>query len=152
MYQISRRDFINRLGWGVLLSTVSGAAVASVRFLSPNVLYEPPKEYKIGYPKDYPEGVHFIPARRVFIFREDDRFRAISAICTHLGCTVRWVGQDMEWKCPCHGSVFNDKGGVIRGPAARPLSWYGVSIAADGQLLVDENEVVPPTHIFIAKV
>jgi cytochrome b6-f complex iron-sulfur subunit len=142
----SRRNFINALGWGVFLSTIGGIAVATVRFLVPNVLYEQPKKFKIGYPKDYPEGVHFISAQRIFVLREDKRFRAVSAVCTHLGCTMHWSRQDLEWKCPCHGSIFNNKGGVVKGPANRPLPWYGVSASSDGQLLVDLNQFVSPEY------
>ncbi len=126
--------------------------VASIRLLAPNVLYELPKEFKVGYPKDYPEGVHFIPARRIFVLRENNRFRAVSAVCTHLGCTMRWSEQDLAWKCPCHGSVFNEKGGVIKGPATRPLPWYDISVSLDGQLLVDLNKDVSPDHSVVVNV
>jgi cytochrome b6-f complex iron-sulfur subunit len=150
--RISRRKFFNRLGWGAFVSTIGGLAAASARMLVPNVLYEPPKEFKVGYPKDFPQGVNFIAARRIFIIRENGSFRAVSAICTHLGCTIRWFAQDREFKCPCHGSVFNAKGGVVHGPAARPLPWYGVTLASDGRLLVDENAFVPPSHQYVVKV
>jgi len=151
MERISRRDFFNYAGWGVFLGTLGGMTMASIRFLSPNVLYEPSKEYKIGYPEEFPEGVFFIPARRIFVLREDTRFRAVSAVCTHLGCTVHWSGEDVEWKCPCHGSVFNAEGGVVKGPAARPLPWYGVSLSPDGRLLVDQNQIVPQNHSYVFK-
>jgi len=149
--RLSRRDFLNYAGWGVFLGATCGVTAASIRFLSPNILYEPPKEYKIGYPADFPDGVFFLPARRIFVLREETRFRAVSAVCTHLGCTVRWSEEDSEWKCPCHGSAFNAEGGVIKGPAARPLPWYGVSLSPDGKLLVDQNRVVPRAEAFTLK-
>ena len=40
-------------------------------------------------PADFPEGLKFLPDMRLFVFREDNVFHAISAVCTHLGCTVR---------------------------------------------------------------
>jgi len=150
--RMSRRNFVNRLGWGVFLSTIGGITAASVRLLAPNILYEMPREFKIGYPKDYPEGVRFIPERRIFVLREDNRFRAVSAVCTHLGCTMRWSEQDLTWKCPCHGSVFNEKGGIIKGPATRPLPWYDISVSSDGQLLVDLNKDVPPDQSAVVNV
>ena len=44
----------------------------------------------------------------------------INAICTHLGCVVPWNKAENKFKCPCHGSQYNNEGKVIRGPA--PLS------------------------------
>ena len=152
MQQISRRDFINRLGWTVFLGTIGGATAASLRFLSPNVLYEPPKEYKIGYLQDYPEGVNFISDRRIFVIRNEDRIQAVSAVCTHIGCTLSWSGEDKEYKCPCHGSVFNKNGDVIKGPAPKSLPWYGVSLSPDGRLFVSQSQIVPANYSLVVKV
>ena len=41
----------------------------------------------------------------------------INAVCTHLGCVVPWNKAENKFKCPCHGSQYNNEGKVIRGPA-----------------------------------
>lgn len=54
---------------------------------------------------------------------------AFSAICTHQGCTVKPAGD--RYACPCHGSVFDLAGGVVNGPAQRPLDTLDVHVAGD---------------------
>ncbi len=108
--KFSRRNFLKYLGWTTTLGTMAGAAVGSTRFMFPNILYEPSKSYKVGRPQDYLEGVTFLPDKKIFLVYYAGRFKALSAVCTHLGCTPNWVEEKRRFLCPCHGSVFNEKG------------------------------------------
>jgi len=140
--QISRRGFFElTLGWIAAMFAVCATAVGAVRFLVPNVLFEPSLVFKAGKPEDFPEGsVTFLEEERVFLVRKGNTFRCLSAICTHLGCTVNRTGQG--YHCPCHGSVFDDQGSVKSGPAPRALEWFLVTLSKDSRLLVDKNQRV----------
>jgi cytochrome b6-f complex iron-sulfur subunit len=64
----------------------------------------------------------------IIVIRSTDTvYLALSKVCTHESCTVAYNASTMELPCPCHGSKFNSAGGVINGPAARPLKKYNVS-------------------------
>jgi len=56
---------------------------------------------------------------------------AVDSRCTHLGCTVEWHQNNMDFECPCHGSVFGSDGSVKVGPATTPLKSYAVQVNAD---------------------
>jgi len=73
-------------------------------------------------------------------------FAVASAVCTHLGCTVGYFQNDARFHCPCHGSVFGADGAVAHGPAPRPLEWFEVTLARDGQLSVDKDRVVAAAY------
>jgi glycine/D-amino acid oxidase-like deaminating enzyme/nitrite reductase/ring-hydroxylating ferredoxin subunit len=59
---------------------------------------------------------------RVACSRGDDgKLTMVSAVCTHMGCLVRWNQVEQTWDCPCHGSRFSPEGELIAGPAETPL-------------------------------
>ena len=153
-----RRTFLGRMAGAVVALSGVVASWPLIRSLSPNVLYEPPKRFKVGAPDDFQQGVTFIDKHRIYMFRDGTNFHAISAVCSHLGCTVKFAPfkkkQEMtvrkrkfeaagEFHCPCHGSKFHGEGTNYAGPAPRPLKWHAVQLSgADGQLVVDLGEEV----------
>lgn len=63
-----------------------------------------------------------VGGERVAAYRDDDGgLHAVSAVCTHLGCTVTWNTAETTWDCPCHGSRFTLDGAVLHGPAIKDL-------------------------------
>ena len=72
----------------------------------------------------------------VYVRTDNGRdFIAMSNICTHLGCRVRWIGDQERFFCPCHNGVFDRDGNVVSGPPPRPLDRYETRVE-DGQLMV----------------
>jgi cytochrome b6-f complex iron-sulfur subunit len=137
-----RRGFMRLVGKGSVVLAFLVQIVAAARAFVPNVLYEPSRRFKLRKPGDYPPGVTFNPDRRLFVVRDEDDFHVISAVCSHLGCTVQWKADERRFDCPCHGSRFHEDGKVIGGPAPRPLSWWAVALSPDGYLEVDTAEEV----------
>ena len=154
----TRRTLLDKLGIGTIVASAVGLGYGFLRSLVPNVLYEPPRRFKIGSPERFPEGATYLEDSRLFIFRDQRTFQAMSAVCTHLGCTVKMVtlnqpqtvevrGQRMqeqrEFHCPCHGSKYYGDGTNYAGPAPRPLARYRLDVTADdGQLVVDLSQPV----------
>jgi cytochrome b6-f complex iron-sulfur subunit len=130
------------MGWAVFGGASALGLGAMLRFLFPNVLYEPPQEFKAGYPEEFTVGsvdLRFKAAYAVWIVREVKGFYALSTVCTHLGCTPNWLSAEGKFKCPCHGSGFVISGINVEGPAPRPLERYKIGLAADGQIEIDKN-------------
>lgn len=72
----------------------------------------------------------------VFVLTDNGRdFIAMSNICTHLGCRVRWISEQGQFFCPCHNAAFDKNGEVVSGPPPQPLDRYQVKVE-DGQLFV----------------
>ena len=148
-----RREFLMKAGLGAGIAGLGLQAAASLRSLVPNVSYDAPTTVKLGLPAEFPDGLKFLPDERLFVFREGNVFHTVSAVCTHLGCTVRAEALSQpetttlegaplrmthRFLCPCHGSKYGGDGTNLAGPAPRPLAWYHLSLATDdGQLVVD---------------
>jgi Rieske Fe-S protein len=64
----------------------------------------------------------------VFIDKDGDGYRALSAVCQHLGCRVNWDDGKQQFRCPCHGGVYDREGHVIGGPPPRPLERVAVRV------------------------
>ena len=140
---ISRRDFLSEAAAGALGIAGLGAVVVTVRYLSPNALFEPSMTFHAGHPDLYPtNSVTYIADQQVYIVRTADGFYAVSAVCTHLGCINQWKADTGTIACPCHGSKFKSDGTKVEGPAPRSLPHFAITVASDGGLLVDKMETV----------
>jgi len=139
----SRRNFLSFAGWGAFLTAMGAALLAFLRFLYPRVLFEPSPTFKAGRPEDFIVGEvseKFKESQRVWIIRNPDGLYALSAICTHLGCTPRWLKTEDKFKCPCHGSGFKRSGVNFEGPAPRPLERVKISLSPTGEIVIDKSQ------------
>ena len=112
----------------------------------PNVLNEPPQQFKAGFPNEYGMGVdeRWKDKFGVWLVRTPEDvaqaasgFYALISTCTHLGCTPNYLSAESKFKCPCHGSGFRLSGINFEGPAPRPMDRAHVELDPTGQILVD---------------
>ncbi len=144
--RVPRRSFLSLAALGSFFGAVGVALAGVLRLPKPAVLPGPVRRFKIGFPEQFAlDSETRFEQENFFIFRDAGGIYAISAVCTHLGCSV---GRSSEgFACPCHGSRFSSSGEVLGGPAPRPLPWLEVGRAADGQLVVyADNEVAEGTR------
>jgi cytochrome b6-f complex iron-sulfur subunit len=144
---LTRREWIG-FAWGSFTAASLAALAATARTMFPNVLDEPPQNFKAGFPSEYNMGVdeRWKDKYGVWIVRTPDDlvqhaggFYVLIAVCTHLGCTPNYLEAEGKFKCPCHGSGFRLSGINFEGPAPRPLERAEVQLADDGQIRVDKS-------------
>jgi menaquinol-cytochrome c reductase iron-sulfur subunit len=72
----------------------------------------------------------------VYILTENGRdYIAMTNVCSHLGCRVRWISNEDRFICPCHEAAFTKDGSVAFGPPPSPLDRFEVKVE-DDQLFV----------------
>jgi cytochrome b6-f complex iron-sulfur subunit len=146
----TRRDFLGLAAiWTAAVAWV-GAAIGAFRLPMPAVFPESNSSVKIGPPDRFkPGSATHLAELGLWVFRDAAGLYAISTVCTHLGCIVARdeVG---AFSCPCHGSKFRSDGKVLGGPAPKGLNWLAMTVAPDGQVVVDKvAEVKPGTRLAV---
>ncbi|MBI2094441.1 MAG: Rieske 2Fe-2S domain-containing protein [Candidatus Omnitrophica bacterium] len=96
-------------------SSVSNVAAAKVGELMPNTA----KVFRFGNRPG------------ILIHTPKGEYKAFSAVCTHLNCTVQYNEEASIIWCACHNGKFDLNGGVISGPPPRPLEAYQVNLRGD---------------------
>lgn len=138
----NRRTVLN---W--FLGTSTGAMCLSVfypvvRYLSPPDIPEAPTsrtvaaregELKPGEGRLFPFGSH----AGLLVRTPEGVYRAFSATCTHLNCTVQYRGDVKQIWCACHNGFYDLNGKNVSGPPPRPLDEYRVNVV-DGEIVVSK--------------
>ena len=131
-----RRHFVNvLLGTGLLASAAS--------FFYPVLKYlVPPKLPDLGSSAVLAARVSELKPNTAKTFRFGTRpgllvqtgageYRAMSASCTHLGCTVQYRADLREIWCACHNGLYDLNGRNVSGPPPRPLEAFDVQVRGD---------------------
>jgi cytochrome b6-f complex iron-sulfur subunit len=141
---LSRRDLLVALGSLGLVTALTSLMRETARFLTPPISQARPSTVIAGSPADFLWGkLTPLTHSPVFIGRDEGGLFALSAICTHLGCTLVQSGEKLA--CPCHGSQFTTDGANVSGPAARPLPHLALNLNDDGLIEVNLDQPVEQT-------
>jgi Rieske Fe-S protein len=131
-----RRRFLRTLlGTGVIAS-IASFLYPVLKYLSPPPTVETNSDQVIaGKAGDLKPNsgklFHFGSRPGLLIMDAAGTYRAMSATCTHLGCTVQYRDDLHEVWCACHNGMYDLNGRNISGPPPRPLELYDVHLRGD---------------------
>lgn len=132
----SRRNWVTALIGGGFASSILSFLYPVIRFILPPDVAEsttvevvaaktselPPNSGKVIAFGDHPAIVVRTPA---------GDWRAFTAVCTHLACTVQYRSDmQMIW-CACHNGMYDLNGKVVSGPPPRPLEEHAIHVRGD---------------------
>jgi len=129
---VSKRSFLSKVWVALVIVALLQLIGGSAYFFFTSRLKQAKEEIKLlnaGPIENFVKGsVTLIGKGHLYLIRLDDGgFLAVSRRCTHLGCTVPWVKETKQFECPCHASVFNKIGEVLKSPATRALDLYKIT-------------------------
>jgi len=138
---MDRRKVLKSVAVFVPISAAfAGLAAMGVRFITPIKREIDRKIFTVGLeelPLNATKRFKDLRGRDLMLVRTGKReVKAISTVCTHLGCTVFWQKDRQEFFCPCHNGRFDKNGVVLEGPPPAPLDLYPVEIEGDNVFVI----------------
>ena len=138
---MDRRKVLKSVAAFVPISAAfAGLAAMGIRFVTPIKREIDRKIFTVGLeelPLNATKRFKDLRGRDLMLVRTGEReVKAISTVCTHLGCTVFWQKDRQEFFCPCHNGRFDKNGVVLEGPPPAPLDLYPVEIEGDNVFVI----------------
>ncbi len=134
--QTTRRNFI---GWGLITSLAAFLGMLFypiVRFIIPPTVAESSQNSVVAAKVNelQPNSAKIFPFANkpaILIRLASGEYRALTAVCTHLQCTVQYRSDFNAIWCACHNAKFDVNGAVISGPPPAPLDTFEVNMSGD---------------------
>lgn len=151
---VNRREFLSTLTWTIGALLGAGLGIPAIAYIIGPALQGQkveqwiplgsPSKVELGKPTLFRADIErsagwitSIEELSAYVLTDNGRdFIAMSNICTHLGCRVRWIPDQSEFFCPCHNGVYAKDGSVVSGPPPRPLDRYQVKVEEDRLLVL----------------
>jgi cytochrome b6-f complex iron-sulfur subunit len=145
---LSRRSFLDYLLGVGTLGLLASAVYPILRFLTP--LKKTEANGPVLLTRDEVDKLErdrfvIVPvgnARVMVVEDSKNQLHALSAKCTHEGCTVQYVPREAVIWCACHNGHFALSGRVISGPPPRPLAVFAVKRNAAGAIEISSGAAV----------
>jgi len=141
--KFGRRIFIKGTLAATSLAALGGFIYPVFRYLFPTIGRATVKRvetFKMALSEIHTGEARLFKFKRkaaILIRKNEQELVAMSAVCTHLGCIVKFSEKEQMLICPCHGAKFDITGKVLAGPAPTPLQIYATKVD-DGQVIVTE--------------
>ena len=141
---MNRRNFFEKFVGALFGGTVLAFVAPALAYLFPNRNFGATgREFseasgQIIPANTIPEGgsrVGMLAGKPAIVLRRDGEIMALSAICTHLGCTVSFNATANQFLCPCHGCKYDHEGNVVAGPPPEPLERLNIRVEDDKIIL-----------------
>ncbi len=137
----SRRKLIQGLLGGGFLASLASFLYPVIRYMNPPAVPEASvNEANVGKVADFAVNsgkiVRFGSKPVLVIRRSENEWRAFSAVCTHLNCTVQYEQARHQIWCACHNGFYDLNGKVVSGPPPRPLEEYQVRLRGEEVVVV----------------
>lgn len=132
-----RRNFLQKCMGGLGSLGFLMAVYPVIRYVEPPPESEGANRVEIDL-AELPQGTSktvIYRGRPAVVVNTVEGYIAFNAVCSHLGCIVKWTEQDQALICPCHGGKFDLKGNVLGGPVPSPLVPIPVAVA-ENKLIV----------------
>jgi cytochrome b6-f complex iron-sulfur subunit len=131
-----RRGILRWILGGGIAASAASFIYPAIRFMNPPDVPEAAiNEVSAGKVDDLkPNTGSIVPfgSRPALLIRVgDSEFRAFSAVCTHLNCTVQFQSETRQIWCACHNGLFDLNGKVVSGPPPKPLEEFTVRVRGD---------------------
>ena len=131
-----RRTLIRWLLGGGFTASIASFIYPAIRFMNPPDVPEASvNEVSAGKIQDLkPNGgkiVRFGSRPALLVRVDENQWRAFSAVCTHLNCTVQYRDSTRQIWCACHNGTYDLNGHVVSGPPPAALEEYAVRVRGD---------------------
>jgi cytochrome b6-f complex iron-sulfur subunit len=161
---VSRRSLLRVTFWTGIVGFLGALAASTIDMLYPRGITGFGSVISAGTVEEFPPGTKTDISEGKFwlVHLTEEQAKASDPVngkagflalwwkCPHLGCTVPWrptfsfLGRQGWFRCPCHGSTYDDAGQRVFGPAPRSMDRMEITIAG-GRISVNTGAVTKGT-------